>query len=212
MQFGLVKSIMLLLFLKGLMIGFSIAAPVGPIGVLCINRTLKAGLAAGLISGLGAALADAFYGCVAGFGFVSVSSFLQRYETFIRLFGGFFLAYLGVKIFLSHNENKSMDDKASTLWQDLCSTFVLTLSNPATILAFLAIYSGFGIVEAGANYREAGCIVFGVFLGSLLWWLVLCSSVQVIQHKLSAGAMTWLNRLSGTILILIALWTLLSAI
>lgn len=170
----------------------------------------QAGLGAGLVSGLGAALADVFYGCVAGFGFVSVSSFLQRYETFIRLFGGFFLAYLGLKIFLSQHENKRMNDKANTLWQDICSTFILTLSNPATILAFLAIYSGFGIVEAGTNYREAGCIVLGIFLGSLLWWLVLCSSVQVVQHKLSASAMIWLNRLSGTILMLFALWALLS--
>lgn len=203
---------MLLLFLKGLIVGFSIAAPVGPIGILCIHRTLKAGLWAGLISGLGAALADGCYGCIAGFGFVTVSSFLQHHETFIRLFGGIFLAYLGIKIFLSPNKSQNIDDKANTLWQDLCSTFVLTLSNPATILAFLAIYSGVGVVQAGANYHEAGWVVFGVFLGSLLWWLVLCGCVRIIQHKLSATTMIWLNRFSGTILMLFALGILLSII
>src|SRR5262249_25510452 len=129
---------MFLLFLKGCIIGFSIAAPVGPIGVLCINRTLKAGLLAGLLSGLGAALADAFYGCIAGFGFVVVSNFLLSQQTLIRILGGLFLIYLGLKTFISKPINKSLQDKANTLWQDFISTFFLTLTNPATILAFLA--------------------------------------------------------------------------
>lgn len=201
---------MLLLLFKGFIIGFSIAAPVGPIGILCINRTLKAGLAAGLLSGLGAAFADAFYGFIAGIGFVAISTFLLRYEIFIRLFGGLFLGYLGLKIFFSQHQTNAPKDAAQSLWQDFFSTFLLTLTNPATILSFIAIYSGLDIMQNGAHFQEASLIVLGVFMGSLLWWGILCSGIHLVHHKLSESTMTWLNRMCGAILILFGLFALLS--
>jgi threonine/homoserine/homoserine lactone efflux protein len=189
------------LFLKGLLVGLSIAAPVGPIGILCINRTLSSGLMVGLVSGLGAALADAIYGCIAGFGLVAVSSFLLSQQVVIRLVGGAFLFYLGVNTFLATPKNIATADKATTLWQDFSSIFLLTLTNPATILSFIAIYSGLGIVDNDASYNEALILILGVFLGSLSWWFVLCSSISLIRHKLNQTLLTAINRFSGFILI-----------
>lgn len=199
--FNIIGVNMIALLLKGLMIGFAIAAPVGPIGILCINRTLKAGTLAGLISGLGAAVADACYGCVAGFGLVSISQFLLAQADLIRLLGGVILIILGIKTFLSSSKKKALTDKANTLWEDFLSTLLLTLTNPATIISFIAIYASLGIVEKNANYSEAITIVLGVFLGSLIWWGILCSIVGLIRHKLSDTILKWINWFSGAILL-----------
>ena len=123
-----------LLFIKGLMIGFSIAAPVGPIGILCINRTLAMGLGAGLSSGLGAALADALYGCIAGVGRVSLSSLLLNQQKIITLVGGAFLLYLGLRTILNRSAPNQILDTANSIWRDFSSTFLLTLTNPATLI------------------------------------------------------------------------------
>ena len=155
----------------------------------------------GIFSGLGAAVADALYGCIAGFGLVAVSSFLLSWQLAIRLVGGAFLVYLGVKTALATPKNTTMPDRATTLWQDFGSTLLLTLTNPATILSFIAIYSGLGIVESDASYTQAFVIILGVFLGSLAWWLVLCSSVNIVRHKLSQSLLKWINRVSGVVLV-----------
>lgn len=199
---------MLSLLLKGLIIGFSIAAPVGPIGILCINRTLKGGMLAGLVSGLGAALADAIYGCIAGFGLVSISQFLVAQQTPIRIAGGIFLLYLGLKIFFASSAKQNTIDTANTLWRDFISTFFLTLTNPTTIISFIAIYASLGIVDNNANYREAIVIVFGVFTGSLLWWCILSGSITLLHHKLSQNIMIWINRFSGLILLAFGIFAL----
>lgn len=203
---------MLSLFIKGFLIGLSIAAPVGPIGVLCINRTLSAGLVVGLLSGLGAAVADAIYGCIAGFGLVAVSQFLLSQQTLIRLVGGAFLFYLGIKTFLTSSQAKVISDRASTLWQDFSSTLLLTLTNPATIISFIAIYASLGIVESGANYQEALVIVLGVFLGSLAWWGFLGTSISLIRHKLNEKTLLWINRFSGIVLIAFGFYALASGL
>lgn len=201
---------MINLFIQGFIIGFAIAAPVGPIGVLCINRTLSYGLLVGLMTGLGAAIADAIYGCVAGFGLVSVTDFLINQKTFIKILGGIFLIYLGVKTFFQATPRNSQVDKARSLWEDFTSTLVLTLTNPATILSFIAIYASLGIVELKTSYFEAFVIVLGVFLGSLLWWCILSSSVNVVRHKLTENSLRWINRLSGVVLSLFGLFALMS--
>lgn len=198
------------LFLKGFIIGLSIAAPVGPIGVLCINRTLRAGLMVGLLSGLGAALADAIYGCIAGFGLVAISEWLLGIQTPIRWVGGAFLIFLGIKTFLAPPQDVSAPDKANSLWQDFASTLVLTLTNPATIISFIAIYTSLGIVDHNASYKEALAIVLGVFLGSLAWWCVLCSGISVIRHKLSQTTLKRINHLSATILLAFGLFAFIS--
>jgi len=196
-------------FLKGLMIGFSIAAPVGPIGVLCIRRTLAEGRGSGLISGLGAATADAIYGCIAGFGLTSVSSILISHETWLRLFGGAFLCYLGAKTFFERPAEKAVETRGRGRVAGYFSTFFLTLTNPVTIIFFAAIFAGFGLVER-RNYLSAVALVSGVFIGSGLWWLTLSTGVGVFRTKVTPHWLRWINRISGVVIAAFGLLAFLS--
>lgn len=191
---------------KGILLGFSIAAPVGPIGVLCIRRTLSQGRLSGLVSGVGAATADAFYGSVAGFGLTYLTDLLVSQRSWIGLFGGVFLLYLGVRTFLSQPASEAAAAKTtSSLAGDYFSTLFLTLTNPMTILSFAAIFAGFGLAAQGGDYLSAGVLVLGVFLGSLAWWLLLSGIVGMFRGRFTTRWMVWVNRLSGTVLVLFGL-------
>jgi len=187
-------------FLRGLIIGFSIAAPVGPIGFLCIRRTLAHGRISGFVSGLGAATADAFYGCVAGFGLTFISSFLIGQQKWFSLIGGAFLVYLGVKTFLARPSERSASERGSGLLAAYGSTFFLTLTNPVTILAFAAIFAGLGIAGRAGNYLSAGTLVLGVFLGSTVWWFILSAGVGLVRKRFDLQLLRWANRISGLII------------
>jgi threonine/homoserine/homoserine lactone efflux protein len=199
------------LFIKGLIIGFSIAAPVGPIGILCIKQTLNHGRLAGLLSGLGAATADAVYGCVAGFGLTIISNLLIEQQTWFRLIGGLFLCYLGIKAFFSKpNENTALTQNSGLL-RNYGLTFILTLTNPMTILAFAAIFASQGLSNQRMEYSAAGLLILGVFLGSALWWLLLSAGVGLLRGKIDFKKLSWINRFSGVLIAafgLYALWSL----
>ena len=188
------------LFIKGLIIGFSIAAPVGPIGVLCIRRTLTGGRLAGLLSGLGAATADAVYGSIAGFGLTVIAGFLMRQQSWLSLVGGLFLCYLGLKTLLAAPAESPASAKNEGLMASYASTFLLTLTNPATILSFTAIFAGLGLANAAGSYASATILVLGVFAGSALWWLVLSGGVSLFRTRFTPGRLRWVNRLSGIII------------
>ena len=196
--------------LRGAVIGFSIAAPVGPIGVLCIRRTLAEGRVSGLLSGLGAATADAIYGSMAGFGLTFISRILLSHLVWFRLAGGVFLCYLGLKTFLARPCERAVSTKGNGLLGAYASTFFLTLTNPMTILSFAAIFAGLGVASARGNYFSAGLLVFGVFLGSTLWWLSLSSGVCVFRTKFNPRGLRWVNRISGIIITGFGLLALLS--
>jgi len=198
--------------LRGLIIGFSIAAPVGPIGVLCIRRTLADGWASGLISGLGAASADAVYGCIAAFGLAFISNFLVSQQIWLRLIGGGFLCYLGVKTFLAKPTEQAAPGKGNGLLGAYASTFFLTLTNPITIISFAAIFAGLGLASTSGNYGSAGVLVLGVFTGSALWWLILSSGVGIFRARFTAQGLRWVNRISGAIIIGFGVFALLSAL
>ncbi len=187
-------------FLKGLLIGFSIAAPVGPIGVLCIRRTLNDGRASGLVSGLGAASADALYGSVAGFGLVFVSDFLVSQQIWLHLIGGIFLLTLGMRTLLSKPGEQAARSRGSGLLGAYASTFILTLTNPMTILSFAAIFAGLGLAGADGDYLSAAILVLGVFLGSGLWWLLLSGGVGLFRNRFEERGLLWVNRVSGVII------------
>jgi len=195
------KSMPVGFFLRGLIIGFSIAAPVGPIGVLCIRRTLAEGRASGLVSGLGAATADAIYGCVAGFGLTFIANMLIGQQLWIRLIGGLFLCYLGLKTFFARPANQAAPIRGRGLAAAYASTFVLTLTNPMTILSFAAVFAGLGVGSAEGNYVSAGVLVLGVFLGSALWWLLLSGGVGLFKERLNTPGLRWVNRISGIIIV-----------
>jgi threonine/homoserine/homoserine lactone efflux protein len=188
------------LFFRGLVIGFSIAAPVGPIGILCIRRTLSDGRSLGLVSGLGAATADAMYGCVAGFGLTFISGLLIDQQMWLRLFGGLFLCYLGVKTLLSKPAEQAAKVGGSGLLGAYASTFLLTLTNPLTILSFAAIFAGLGLANTSGNYASAMMLVLGVFLGSASWWLLLSGGVGLFRDKFNTQGLLWVNRISGVII------------
>jgi threonine/homoserine/homoserine lactone efflux protein len=184
----------------GLVVGLSIAAPVGPIGVLCIRRTLAEGRLAGLVSGLGAATADAFYGLVGALGLTFVSGFLLRQQTWLRLVGGLFLLVLGARIFLAGASDAAAraPDAGGGLLAAYTSTLVLTLTNPITILFFAGIFAGLGLAGRG-DYGAAVLLVTGVFLGSALWWVTLSGVVSLLRARFNARALRWVNRVSGIV-------------
>ena len=187
------------LLLRGGLIGLAIAAPVGPIGVLCIRRTLADGWVFGLVSGLGAATADALYGCIAGFGLTLVSAALISHQAWLRLAGGLFLCYLGTRTLISRPAEQAASVRGGGLRRAYGSTLFLTLTNPVTILAFAAIFAGLGLAAGG--YASAGLLVLGVFLGSATWWLLLSSVVGAFRTRLSPSALLWVSRVSGLIIL-----------
>ena len=198
--------------LRGLVIGFSIAAPVGPIGILCIRRTINGGRISGLVSGLGAATADSIYGCVAGFGLAFISNFLVKQQIWLHLIGGAFLCYLGIKTLLAKPANQAAVVRENGLLGDYASIFFLTLTNPMTILSFAAIFAGLGLASIRGNYGSAGILVLGVFIGSALWWLVLSSGVGIFRKKFNSNSLQWVNRISGVIITGFGLFALLSTL
>jgi len=182
-----------------------IAAPVGPIGVLCIRRTLAEGRLAGFVAGLGAATADAVYGGIAAFGLTVIANFLVNQQVWLRVIGGIFLCYLGVKTLRAKPAQQAVTMNGSgrrqTYSAAYAATFFLTLTNPLTILAFAAIFAGFGAANTSGGYVAAGLLVAGVFLGSAAWWLILSSGVGVLRAKCqTSGALPWVNRISGIII------------
>ncbi|MCK4801887.1 MAG: LysE family transporter [Anaerolineales bacterium] len=198
--------------LKGLMIGFSIAATVGPIGVLCIRRTLIEGRLSGLVSGFGAATADAIYGAIAGFGLTFISNFLVDQQTWLRLIGGLFLIYLGLKTFLRKPKDLVLSDQRVKLIDAYGSTLFLTLTNPMTIISFVAIFTGLGLASESGNYLSASILVLGVFIGSALWWLLLSYGVGIFREKFTLAGLKWVNRISGVIIASFGLYVFLSVL
>ena len=186
-------------FLRGLAIGFGIAAPVGPIGVLCIRRTLADGRAVGFASGLGAATADAVYGAVAAFGLTLVSRALVGQRVWLQAAGGIFLCYLGVRTWLSTPASSTeASGPRGGLFSAWVSTFALTLTNPTTILSFVAIFAGLGLGAGG--YGAAALMVSGVFLGSATCWLLLSVGVGFFRSALTLQGLRRVNRLASVII------------
>jgi threonine/homoserine/homoserine lactone efflux protein len=205
---------MVSVFVRGLALGFAIAAPVGPIGVLVIRRTLAEGRLAGLVSGLGAATADAMYGFIAAFGLTFISSLLISYQGAIRLVGGLFLLYLGVKTLRAPVASRRGFDTPQAATQptaaepigggllgNYASTLALTLTNPMTILSFAAVFAGLGVGAGSGDYASAAILVLGVFLGSALWWLALSGAASLLRGRVTARGLRWVNRVSGLIIV-----------
>ncbi len=198
--------------LRGILIGFSIAAPVGPIGVLCIRRTLADGRAAGLATGLGAASADAIYGCLAAFGLTALTDVLVGAQAWIRVIGGAFLLYLGVRTFIARPGKKAAVARGTGLFNAYASTFVLTLTNPMTILSFVAVFAALGLGTAHPEPAVAATLVLGVFTGSALWWLTLSGAVSLLRSRFDSGRLIWVNRISGAIIAAFGIAAVLSLV
>jgi threonine/homoserine/homoserine lactone efflux protein len=205
----------LLLFAKGAGIGFVIAAPVGPVGVLCVHRTLRHGRLAGLVAGLGAAAGDAVYGAVAAFGLTLVSEWLLQHEQIVRIVGGGFLLFLSARMLLARPAPPAADEAAKVaraedagLLQAFWMTFALTITNPITIIAFFGIFAAAGTGDLADHRSLAAILVAGVFAGSALWWLILAGGAGLIRERLEAGGMRWVTLISGVLILGFALYLL----
>ncbi|MBI5840877.1 MAG: LysE family transporter [Chloroflexi bacterium] len=190
----------LTIFLRGFIIGLSIAAPVGPIGVLCIRRTLAEGRLNGFLSGLGAATADMLYGAVAAFGLTFITDLLVGQANWLRLVGGVFLLYIGIRTFIAKPAGHAAQASQNGVFGAYISTFFLTITNPMTILSFIAIFAGLRLGESNGDYVSAAFMVLGVFLGSAAWWLGLSFGVGLLREKFTPAWMVWVNRISGLVI------------
>ena len=193
------------LALKGLAFGFILAATVGPMWVLCLRRTLASGALAGLVSGMGIAVADGFYGAVAAFGLTAISGFLLAHSFWIGLLGAIFLIYLGVKTLMARPEVQQGEEKQLSLPAAFLSTLGLTLTNPPTILAFAAIFAGLGLAST-SDYAAAAVIVAAVFIGSALWWIILALGASKLRRFMGPRLFRAINVVSGVSILAFAAW------
>lgn len=194
-------------FLKGLAFGFLLAATVGPMWILCFRRTLAHGRLFGFVSGMGVATADALYGSMAAFGLTAVSGFLLAQKFWLAAIGGAFLCWLGVKTLLSHPGDRPADVPAGSLAVAYTSTFALTLTNPATILAFVAIFAGLGLA-ASASYAEAALVVLGVVIGSAFWWTMLAVGAGWLRKRAGPRLLRAINIVAGVSILAFGIHTL----
>lgn len=192
---------LLIALLKGIAVGIVIALPVGPVGVLCVRRTLFEGPTYGFVSGLGAAIADTIFGIVAGFGITIVRDFMLRYQDWFAVIGGLFLVYIGVKALVTASDIEPEPLGGESHLGAFVSSFALTITNPITILAFAGIFAKVGVTKE-AGFLDLGILVAGIFLGSLLWWLGLSFGVAGLRRIVGTVRLVWLNRVSGAILAL----------
>jgi threonine/homoserine/homoserine lactone efflux protein len=196
------------LVVKGGGIGFAVAAPVGPIGMLCIRTTLERGRVAGFAAGLGAALADAIFGAIGVLGITALSGVIEAQRFWLELFGGLFVVAFGIHLGMKKPVIANGEDEIPvSAWADFLKTFLLTLANPSTILTFMAIFAGVpGAAQSELNL--AWVIILGVFLGSAGWWLCLTTGVGIIRHKISDRALHWMNWSAGLLLVAFGIYTL----
>jgi len=188
-------------FLKGIAIGFIMAIPIGPIGIMCIRKTLTEGRLSGLIIGLGAATADLFYGCVAVFGLTVISDTLSDQRIWIRIVGGALLFFLGIKTFRAQPKDPKLKISGSGRLRSYFTVVVLTLTNPLTIFAFIAVFAAFGLGD-GLSFFSAVVLVAGVFIGSCLWFFLLTSGTILFRKKLDLVGLKWVNKIAGILIII----------
>jgi threonine/homoserine/homoserine lactone efflux protein len=207
----MVFSGLLTLLFKGILVGFMIAAPVGPIGILCIRRTLSGCYALGFVTGLGAAVADTFYGAVVGFSLATVQDFIQAHSYYLHLTGGFLLGWIGLAILRSSPRPKiSESSQEENLLHGFVSAFLLTISNPLPLLVFGASFAAVGVATANDSLLQAFILVFGVFIGASAWWLTLSTGVKLFHKRISDTHLLWINRFSGLMLLGFSLYMLAS--
>ncbi len=201
---------MTMLFLKGLIMGVIIALPFGPVGLLCLQRSIYGGVLVGLLSGVGAALADAFYGGMAAFGVRFLSNYLTSHHFILQTVGGIFLLIMGVKMYLDTSAPKPVQASYHKLAGALASIFALALTNPMTVVAFLAIFAGFGLGAADKSTPHGLAVVGGVFTGSMVWWVLIALGGNHLRDRIT-HRMRALKKASGVVISLFGVWAIVEA-
>ncbi|RLQ94376.1 LysE family translocator [Falsibacillus albus] len=194
-----------MLFVKSYLLGFSVSAPVGPIGLLCIHRTLALGRSAGFLTGFGAVAANVIYASIAAFGFSVISALLLNQEEWLKIIGSFFLLYIGIKTFLKKLPENAAHLKGDSRWSMFGSTFLLMITNPITILNFVAMFTGLGFDKTSGTTFTAIELISGVFLGATSWWFILAVGISVFRKKITPY-LGWVNKLAGATIILLGVF------
>jgi len=201
----------LIILLNGFILGLSASIPLGPIGIICIQKTLNKGHLSGLVAGAGAAFADMFYAILAGFGVTFITNFIEEQQLIIRILGGLILLYLGYHIF-STNPAIQIRKKHinKNFFGDFISIFFLTLSNPMTIFFFGAAFAGFGIVKEQSSMAELLQLIGGVFAGAFTWWFILTTFVNIFRKKFRLRRLWWINKIAGSMVIIFGIVIIIS--
>ncbi|MFA6066331.1 MAG: LysE family transporter [Candidatus Babeliaceae bacterium] len=192
------------IFIQGIIIGISLAAPIGPLSIICIRRSLTDRFMASVAVALGAATADALFGFIAIFGVTTISAFLMHHNALLRFVGGLFLGYLGITTLQRTSVTTTSGNKSQFLITIYLSTFILTLTNPLTIVAFGALFTVFGITELVNNYTTALPLISGIFCGSATWFIFLSTFIHLFKNNWKPGTLTLINKISGIGLIVFA--------
>jgi threonine/homoserine/homoserine lactone efflux protein len=192
--------------IKGILIGLMASIPLGPIGILCIQRTLSRGRLSGFVSGLGAATVDTIFAAIAGFGFVIIIDFIEDRSIILQFVGGIIVVLLGIRIFFSHPRKEIRDSSQSTLMKDYITSFLLTLYNPLAIFVFLGIFAGFGLLGNDKGHFFSFILIGGIFAGASLWWITLASLVGYYRKNFGLRNILRLNRIAGVLLTLFGLY------
>ncbi len=197
-------------FYKGIFVGFVIAAPVGPVGIMCIHRTICQGKLAGYVSGLGAALADTFFGAIAAFGFGFIAEPLIDHNNWLRFVGGVVLCLIGLRSLVTRKLPAPATRDRANLIGDFVSAFLVTLTNPITVISFAAIYAAVNIPHLANHYRWGMALTLGVFIGAAVWWLLLTIVAGAFHGRVAERGVLWINRISGAIILVFGVLLLVS--
>jgi len=200
------------IFIKGIIIGLLVSAPLGPIGIMCIQRTLNRGYMSGFVSGLGAAAADIIFAVIAGFGLTIIINFIEEKHLYFQILGGIFVLYIGYKIFNTNpvKQLKLQRLNKTRLSQDFASIFLLTISNPMAIFLFVAIMAALKVAGDLLSFFELSILVSGIAGGAILWWFVLASIANRFRKKIRLKSIWWLNKITGSVVFLFGLVVILS--
>lgn len=200
------------ILIKGVVLGFLSSIPLGPIGVICIQRTLGKGRLSGFISGLGAATADTLLALIAGLGLSFIIDFIKDYGILFKLVGGLIVIFIGAQIFFKSPVKQVRERrlKKNSLHTDYLSVLVLTLSNPLAVFLFIAVFAGLNLVNGSSNILFHAVIFSGIFIGAALWWFTLTSLVNMYRDKFRLKNLWWLNKITGVAIFVFGLAALIS--
>jgi threonine/homoserine/homoserine lactone efflux protein len=191
---------------KGFLIGIAVSVPLGPLGMLCIKRTVNKNWKSGFLSGIGIATSDAVYAIIAGFSLTIIIDFINRNEIYFKILGASMVGLLGFYIFLSNpaRELQKFKQKGTSYIQDFLTAFLLTFSNPLSVFIFIAIFTSYSLVLQSSQLFDALLIIGGIFMGGAFWWFILTGLAFLFKHKLTINALWWANKIIGTSVIIIA--------
>lgn len=208
-KFNYFWGMILTLLIKGIVIGFLVSIPLGPIGILVIQRTVNKSRLAGLLSGMGAALSDTLYAVIAGFSLTFLIDFIREHEMIFQAFGALVVLALGVHIFFKNpvTDLRRNKLKGNTHFQDIISSFLVTFSNPLTVFVFLAVFTSSGVAVSMENPYHSFFVILGIFTGAFIWWFSLSGIVSLVKHKINLRILWWINKTAGILIVLFVLIT-----